>query len=445
MGLIGLIGPMGPIRLMGLIGLIGLMALMGCSSGGDAPETPPTPPTEPSTPTTPTTPTTTLDIPIVVCMSAASFEDAAEGRRAARRATDTEWVPPTGYFLYSKLYEDGTYVNLPNMGQSTIDLVMTHDSETGDAATIKNPLYARLSYSSSTKKWKLGLPQDVEPDKVLSGNYYAYGFIPRDAAGGVELKKLRPADPGCTWSEGAVLTIKDLKSIAVDPCIIIGANDGPDADNDGPSVGGSPRLRAGDFKFHLNTGKTGEQINPNYLYFLFDHLYSAFSISMRVDPNYDALRDIKLKGIYLQTEMKNGVQPSKADVTIRVERNDDGSNPIVGSIDFEYSQDPTTKHLIYSNNAGYLLTPDYSMFLGHFMPNSVSKLILTSKYDVYDTKGNLIRQDCEATNTLVIKDLFSNQEVSQRGWKYKVYLTIIPTYLYMLSDPDLNNPTVVVE
>ena len=28
------------------------------------------------------------------------------------------------------------------------------------------------------------------------------------------------------------------------------------------------------------------------------------------------LRDIKLKGIYLQTEMKNGVQPSKADVTI---------------------------------------------------------------------------------------------------------------------------------
>ena len=78
------------------------------------------------------------------------------------------------------------------------------------------------------------------------------------------------------------------------------------------------------------------------------------------------------------------------------------------------------------------------------MPNSVSKLILTSKYDVYDTKGNLIRQDCEATNTLVLKDLFSNQEVSQRGWKYKVYMTIIPTYLYMLSDPDLDNPTVVV-
>lgn len=458
---IGLIGPMGlmglmrPIRLMGLIGLIGLMGLMGCSSGGDAPETPPTPPTEPSTPTTPTTPTTTLDIPIVVCMSAASFEDAAEGRRAARRAT--AWDPPTGYHLYSGLYEDGTYVNLPNMGQSTIDLVMTHD----DATTTTNPLYARLSYSSATEKWKLGLPQGVEPETVLSGDYYAYGFIPRDAAGGVELEKLRPADPECTWSEGAVLTIKDLKSVAVDPCIIIGAKHGfsPDYDGDYTDENGNKqyddgtdtrtnRLRAGDFKFYLDTGKRTvdgkEVIKPNYLYFLFDHLYSAFSISMRVDANYDALRDIKLKGIYLQTEMKDGVQPSKADVTIRLESNRSGSNPI-GSINFVYSQDPTTKHLIYSNSAGYLLTNEYSMFLGHFMPNSVSKLILTSKYDVYDTKGNLIRQDCEATNTLVLKDLFSNQEVSQRGWKYKVYMTIIPTYLYMLSDPDLNNPTVKVE
>jgi hypothetical protein len=101
---------------------------------------------------------------------------------------------------------------------------------------------------------------------------------------------------------------------------------------------------------------------------------------------------------------------------------------------------------------GYELKPDYSMFLGHFMPYNVSKIILTSVYDVYDTNttpehpnGNLIRKDCEATNTLSMSQLFSGQTVSHRGWKYKVRLTINPTYLYVMSDPDLNNPTVVVE
>ena len=92
------------------------------------------------------------------------------------------------------------------------------------------------------------------------------------------------------------------------------------------------------------------------------------------------------------------------------------------------------------------------MFLGHFMPNSVSKLILTSVYDVYDTNitpehpnGNLIRKDSRATNTLSISQLFKGQTESVRGWKYELMLTINPTYLYMMSDPDLNNPTVTVE
>ena len=85
------------------------------------------------------------------------------------------------------------------------------------------------------------------------------------------------------------------------------------------------------------------------------------------------------------------------------------------------------------------------------MPNGVSKLILTSTYDVYDTNitpehpdGNLVRKDCSATNTLVLSDLFSEQTESKRGWRYKVDLTITPTYLYVMSDPDLDNPTVVV-
>jgi len=431
-------------RIKMAIAMVAVMLLVACSSGGDAPEAPPTPPTEPTDPTTPTTPAATsqLEIPIFVSMSASPFADWTESQNASRRA----WSPPDGYTLYSSLYGEEDYENLPNLSQSTIDLFMTCD-ESGKLPTDPDPLHASLSYNSSTGKWKLGLPNEVKEEDVKSGNYYAYGFIPKDAADGASIAKLpkvHEEDPERTWAEGAVLTIRGLKTVATDPCVMIGAKHGPDADHDSG-------LRAGDFQFSLDTGTTGsgndKKINPNYLFFLFDHLYSALSISMRVNGEYDKLRHIKLKGLKLRTLTSDG-SPYKADVAITLRANSEGTNPISDS---DISYDPErivyseTDGVIYSNSAGFLLKTDYSLFLGNFMPNGVSKLILTSTYDVYDTKGNLVRKDCKAINTLLISELFNGQTVSNRGWKYKVMLTINPTYLYVMSDPDLDNPTVTVE
>ena len=78
------------------------------------------------------------------------------------------------------------------------------------------------------------------------------------------------------------------------------------------------------------------------------------------------------------------------------------------------------------------------------MPEGITTFVLTSVYDVYDKNSNLIRKDCTAENTLKIKELFDGQTVTKRGNKYNVYMTILPTFLYMLSEPDLDNPTVVV-
>ena len=468
--------------------MVAVMLLGACSSGDDVPEAPPTEPADPTTPTTPTTPdaTSQAEIPIFVSMSAAPFEDGTERQNAARRA----WTPPTGYYLYSSLFGEDSYENLPNLSQSTIDLFMTHDSETGDATTVLNPLHAQLRYSPatppSTNLWKLSLPNVTLPesdtklteDDVKSGNYYAYGFVPKDAADGAEIDNLYIEDVKQPWAKGAVLTIKGLKSVATDPCVIIGAKhgfavdrggnvidyyDGGYIDKDDPANGYDDgkderinRLRAGDFQFSLDTGKRTvddkEVINPNYLFFLFDHLYSALSISMRVNGDYDKLRHIKLKGLKLRTLTSEG-SPYKADVTITLRANDEGTNPVSDSdisdpFRIVYSETPG---VIYTNSTGLLLKTDYSQFLGNFMPNGVSKLILTSTYDVYDTNitpehpdGNLVRKDCSATNTLVLSDLFSEQTESKRGWRYKVDLTITPTYLYVMSDPDLDNPTVVV-
>lgn len=446
------------------IAMVATLLLVACSSGGDAPEAPPTPPTESTDPTTPTTSdaTSQLEIPIFVSMSTSLFEDGT-GRRAHRA-----WAPPTDYYLYSNLYGSDSYVNLPNLGQSTIDLFVTYDGS-GKLPTDPNPLHARLSYNSSTEKWKLGVPHGVDETAILSGDYYAYGFVPKDAADNATIAKLEGSS---SWADGAVLTIQGLKAVATDPCVMIGAKHGfavqraenvfdyydggwTDTNSNGHYDDGTDertnRLRAGNFQFSLDTETTGsgenKKINPNYLFFLFDHLYSALNISMKVDEKYDELRHIKLKELKLRTQTSDGV-PNKTNVTIKLEANNEGTNPITKITDvisYIGDGDTPTDGVIYSNSAGFPLTTAYSLFLGHFMPNGVTTLILTSTYDVYDTKDNLVRKDCKATNTLLISKLFNEQDESKRGWKYTVRLTINPTYLYVMSDPDLDNPTVTVE
>ena len=402
---------------MGLI--TSLMGLVACSSD-ESSEAP--------------IPSSQQELSLAISASALPYDDGVESRSTTR-----SWTAPEGYYLYNDLFS-GSYANDVSLERSAIDVFLTHNDDT---LNTPNPLHARLRYSPapppSTSKWKLVLPNTLEEDTVKTGTYYVYGFIPKDAADSATIRK----HPSYThYEEGAELTIHGLKAVATDPCVIIGAKEGPDSLTD-------RGLKAGDFSFYLQRGTItveDKQVpKPNYLYLLFDHLYSALSISMRVQGDYYDLRRIKLKGLYLRTKTTNGIS-EKMDVTITLRSNNEGTNPISDS-DITYSpSDDVTKSdsTVYRNNAGFPLTTEYSSFLGHFMPHGITTLILTSVYDVYDTKGNLIRKDCKATNTMLLKDLLTEQEEAKRGWRYQVNMTINPTYLYVLSEPDLDNPTVVV-
>ena len=85
-----------------------------------------------------------------------------------------------------------------------------------------------------------------------------------------------------------------------------------------------------------------------------------------------------------------------------------------------------------------------------FVPKVSSYYPLESTYDVYDNNrttehpdGNLIRSQCVAVNKIDILRLF-NMATLNRGYVYTIKLKIEPTYLYMLSEPDLDNPTVKI-
>ena len=220
-----------------------------------------------------------------------------------------------------------------------------------------------------------------------------------------------------------------------DLCVVIGAKQGTDKEHDSG-------LRQGDFSFTAAGSATG-----NYVFLLFDHLYAALRIRMRMHDDYAALRTIKLKSLQLGTMADASTTRQKTDITISLQTTDGSVSPIT---DITYAQ-PDKYPVIdgtglefWSDPAGTALTTDFQPFIGHFMPTGITKLILTSTYDVYDRKGNLIRLNCKATNTMVLKDMLTDQTVTERGKRYTINMTIQPTYLYMLSEPDLDNPTVII-
>ena len=83
------------------------------------------------------------------------------------------------------------------------------------------------------------------------------------------------------------------------------------------------------------------------------------------------------------------------------------------------------------------------------MPGSTQNFVLKTTYDVYDKdtsvkpEGNLIRKDCVAEN-IINPNKVAGFPSLRAGELFTVKLLIQPTFLYMLSEPDLDNPTITI-
>ena len=232
------------------------------------------------------------------------------------------------------------------------------------------------------------------------------------------------------------MTLNDVPAVMPsDLCVVIGAKAGTGKE----TVEG---LRRGDFAYVGSASADG-----NYVFLLFDHLYAALRIRMRVHDDYAALRTIKLKSLSLKTYAGETTSSQKTNIMVDLKATDVSNpdeNPIQ-TIKYTPSGGEITEPLEFWSSESEELTTDFKPFVGHFMPDGITTLVLTSVYDVYDKKDNLIRKDCKATNTMELSELLTKQETTRRGSRYTINMTIKPTYLYMLSEPDLNNPTVTVE
>lgn len=249
-------------------------------------------------------------------------------------------------------------------------------------------------------------------EDVTSGDYAVYGYAPATAATAT-LSEATPTSANLTLANVAAVTANDV-------CVVIGVQTGNTS---------TPKDDWADCQGNLMFSAA----QGNFLYVLMDHVLSAVRFEMTLDADYAKLRSIKLKKMELQSTK------GSLNITMKLTSKDDKTSPIS---DFTYgSLTETGSHAVFFEDAAgvALNATEYTAATCCFAPGVSSDLSLTTTYDVYDRKGNYIG---ERTATNKLPDLGAT-----RGQRVKLKLTITPTYLNVLSDPDADydNPKIKIE
>ena len=240
-------------------------------------------------------------------------------------------------------------------------------------------------------------------------DYTICGYMPKSIASSISIS-----------GGNILLTLSDIPAvIAEDVCFVTGIKDG--------TKDGGGDLLQGNFTY------VGDEDN-NYICLLMDHLFTSVKFNFSVDEEYSALRTIKLKSMQLQTTKES------VTATITLTPNPTGTDPVT---DITYSSlGSTSTATFFENTAGIDINTDAAIIRDKYFccfaptPDLSNNLTLISTYDVYDRNGNKIRE-CTATNKLPNLG-------AVRGESWTINLKVAPTYLYQLSDPDLDNPTITI-
>ena len=278
---------------------------------------------------------------------------------------------------------------------------------------------------SDTYSWTKTVPLDND-------NYYIYGFMPSSL---MSTTTIEPYS-GNNYANGAILTIGNAPSLMTDDfSAIVGVKRAPSKAGNIASA----EMQRGIYEYEVTRADA-----DNYIYLLLDHVYANLRFTMAVDETYAQLRSIHLKQFTItpttpKFNVKATLIPGTATTLTPVftpTGTGTGTTQTLweGSKDMDIALNKTTDAaptLLYG-------TADYQNF--YIAPSeSNAEFTITCRYDVCDRNGNLIRKDCEASNKLSFSGLSLKP-----GDRLTVPLIVMPTYLYVLSEPDLDSPAIKV-
>ena len=410
-GLRGLRKSMGLKGLRRLMGLMGLLLVAGCQSDTVEP----------------------VDNSQKTTMELLSFSTPFLDVSPWTRADGYTDHLPDGYKSYETLHPHASTAD------SNIGVFMTpgNVNPTGD--------FIYLGIEEGVSKWKSSIV--VEKDK----DYYIYGFMPQSAAGGATISYLNLDGTGDEdFENGAVIHVNNFDALTTaDVSVIVGLRWASETEKINGIAPDGDDVPLGHFKY------TGMEEGNNRLFVLLKHIYAGLHFAVKLDPVYHNLRNIYITKVELTAQ---NIRP-KVDLTITLTANDAGLDPLpLSGVRYTPTTgvDATNKTItLYQRDPddsahplGVLVPEDhYEDFLGCLVPGSTDNLILRTTYDVYDkngtTEGNLIRKDCVAENQ-INTNIIGTLSSLQAGELLTVNMLVKPTYLYVLSEPDLNNPTITL-
>lgn len=257
--------------------------------------------------------------------------------------------------------------------------------------------------------------------------YYLYGYMPSSISA-------TPSAPDGDYSKGINLSFTGLPAITSDDiCVLVGVQ------LVGANSTGLPTVTEGQYGFRSNIK------GQNYVNLLMAHLYAKLKVNFKIDPNYAELRSIHLKEVTLTSKYADG-----ASVTVNLR-----SGQGIGSPSFPSGSEGEIKHTIslfkssaiipekvldkaLANQVDPVLALDLPAYCRPVAVEGTYNLTLTTTYDVYDLKGQNLGERVSEN-----KIEFNVAEIKP-GQEKQLVLTVKPTYLYVLSDNDADNPTITL-
>ena len=257
--------------------------------------------------------------------------------------------------------------------------------------------------------------------------YYMYGFMPSSYESSISASSSQELYND--YSRGADLTLTGLPMFPTeDICVVVGVQKVSAAQTT------SDYTQALEGNYGYLSGLNSE----NYVNLLMDHLYGQLILQFNVDADYNDLRHIKLKSVTLTSSYGETVN---ATVKLRA-GNGLGLNSVAYSKNTSGGNEKSLT--ILENGTGFITTTATATQFGPYncapctFDADGTYLTLTCTYDVYNTdETKVLRANCTATNKLKVSGM-------DHGVKKTVTLTVAPTYIFVLSDDDLNNPTIIV-
>lgn len=331
---------------------------------------------------------------------------------------ETEWDRPdgeTGKALHvASLTRDGGEAAVDPLKNIPIKLFLVQQNNTSRTGVVKKNDSGDIIWDGDALLVKPG------------ADYHIFGFLP---------SSLPTSSSVSVAGNTATMTLNGLPTVTdQDFYVVTGVKKGLQTVTQGAFAYHAPEDTDEDYQVSL----------------LADHLYAAVEFRIHVDAEYNKLRTIKLKQLILKCKDK---QKASVNAVITLTMNDAGTHPIVTN-----PESPNPAYTSVSADAERTVTfyektradavplpvsvDDAIRATGYFAEGYTSDLSIVSVYDVYDkvnNKNELIGERSAENN---LSALLAGVP---RGRKKVVTMTIDPTYMYILSDNDLNNPTVKIQ